>query len=122
VSGFVWAWALVALFFAGAPSSARAGSGVAPGPTGTDSGAFCTNYSTGADTHTACAPRASAPHGSAVACHNYTVGSDTYAECAAVAVPRLSDFRERKPGAPLPAPALRCSMYHIGTSVYTDCR
>lgn len=93
------------------------------GGTGADSPASCSNYSTGSDTHTACAPPASAPPGSAVACHNYTVGSDTHAECAPVPAPRLSAPREKKGGlVPPPASALRCYTYHIGASAYSDCR
>ena len=106
--------------------------------TGADSPAFCTNYSTGSDTHTACAPPASAipgsvppgsvppgsaPQSPAIACHNYTVGSDTHVECAPVPAPRLSSPRENKGGLlPPPASALRCYMYHIGSSTYTACR
>lgn len=98
------------------------------GGTGADSPAFCTNYSTGSDTHTACAPPGSAPPGSvpqssAIACHNYTVGSDTHTECAPVPGPRLSALRDKKAGpVPPPASALRCYTYHIGSSAYTDCR
>lgn len=93
------------------------------GGTGADSPAFCTNYSTGSDTHTACSPPASAPQGMAIACHNYTVGSDTHAECAPVPGPRLSAPREKKAWVrPPPVSALRCYTYHIGSSAYTDCR
>ena len=93
------------------------------GGIGAGSPAYCTNYSTGSDTHTACAPPGSAPQGSTVACHNYTVGSDTHAECAPVPAPRLSGPREKKAGpVPPPASALRCYTYHIGSSAYTDCR
>ena len=106
--------ALAALLVACAASGA--------GAEGVGSPAHCTSYTTGADTHTDCAPSASAPPGSAIACHNYTVSSDTHAECAAVAAPRLSSSRGSKPAPALPAPALRCSTYHIGSSVYTDCR
>lgn len=99
----------------------KAGEGSAEPAGGT--AAFCTNYSTGSDTHTACAPPGSAPPGSAVACHNYTVGSDTHAECAPVSAPRVSAPREKKAWVPPPpASALRCYRYHIGSSAYTDCR
>ena len=56
-------------------------------------------------------------------CHNYTVGSDTHVECAPGPAPRLTAPRERtaRPVTP-PAAALRCYTYHIGSSVYTDCR
>jgi hypothetical protein len=120
--------ALAALLVVCAAPRAGAESVEAGGATGADSLAHCTNYSTGSDTHTACAPSASAPPGSAssspaVACHTYTVGSDTHAVCAPVAAPRLSASRERKAGpAPPPASALRCYTYHIGSSAYTDCR
>jgi len=87
-----------------------------------DSPAHCTNYSTGADTQTACAPPASASPGSAIACHNYTVGSDMHAECAPVAAPRLSVPGVKKAGPAAPASALRCYTYHVGASTYTDCR
>lgn len=88
-----------------------------------DSPAVCASYSTGTDTHTACAPSAAAPQGSAIACRNYTVGADTHAECAPVPAPRLSLPRGRNAGqVPPPASALRCSTYHIGSSAYTDCR
>ena len=106
--------AVAALLIACAVSGAGAGSA--------DSPAHCTNYATGAETHTECVPSVSAPPGSAIACHNYAVGSDPHAECAAGAAPRLSDSRGWKPAPALPAPALRCSTYHIGSSVYTDCR
>jgi hypothetical protein len=93
------------------------------GGTGADLPAYCSNYSTGSDTHTACAPPGSAPQDSTVACHNYTVGSDTHAECAPAPAPRLSAPREKKGGlVPPPASALRCSTYHIGSTAYTDCR
>ena len=99
------------------------GSAESGGGTGADSPAFCTKYSTGSDTHTACAPPVSAPQGSAVACHTYTVGSDTHAECAPVPAPSLGAPREKKAGpVPPPASALRCYTYHIGSSAYTDCR
>jgi hypothetical protein len=105
---------------------AAAGAGVANaepvGATDPDSPAHCTNYSTGADTHTACAPPAAAPPGEAVACHNYTVGSDTHAACAPVAQLRLSAPRGKKAGPTPPASALRCYTYQIGASNYTDCR
>lgn len=103
----------------------RAGEGSAEpvGGTGADSPAYCTNYSTGSDTHTACAPSGSASQGSAIACHNYTVGSDTHAECALVPAPRLSAPREKTVRTvPPPASALRCYTYHIGSSAYSDCR
>ena len=114
--------ALAALLIVGAAPRAGAGRAEPGGATGADSLARCTNYSTGSDTHTACAPPASSPLGSAVACHNYAVGSDTHAECAPVPSPRLSAPREKKPGLVPPAPALRCYTYHIGPSAYTDCR
>jgi hypothetical protein len=114
--------ALAALLVVSAAPRAGAGSADPGDATGADSPAQCTNYSTGSDTHTACAPPASAPVGSAVACHNYAVGSDTHAECAPVPSPRLSVSREKKAGQVPPASALRCYTYHIGPSAYTDCR
>jgi hypothetical protein len=114
--------ALTALLIVCAAPRAGAGSAEPGGATGADSPAHCTNYSTGSDTHTICAPPASALLGSAVACHNYAVGSDTHAECAPVPSPRLSAPREKKAGPVPPAPALRCYTYHIGPSAYTDCR
>lgn len=114
---------LAALVMVCAASRAREGSAEPAGGTGADSPAYCTNYSTGPDTHTACAPPASAPQGSAVTCHTYTVGSDTHAECAPVPAPRLGAPRGKKGElVPPPAPALRCYTYHIGSSAYTDCR
>jgi hypothetical protein len=118
MSRLVAAALLIACAAPGA-GAAGVGSGL-PGDAG--SPAHCTNYSTGADIQTDCAPPASAPPGSAFACHNYTVGSDTHTVCAAVATPGLSGLRERKSLSILPAPALRCYTYHIGSSVYTDCR
>src|SRR6266496_4488747 len=59
-----------------------AGIASAQGPVATaepDSPAWCTSYSTGADTHTTCAPPPAAPPGVAIACHNYSVGSDLHA-------------------------------------------
>lgn len=114
--------ALAALLIVCAAPRAGAGSAEPGGATGADSPARCTNYSTGSDTHTACAPPASAPLGSAVACHNYTVGSDTHAECAPVPSPRLSAPHGKKAGLVPPAPALHCYTYRIGSSAYTDCR
>ncbi len=114
--------ALAALLIVCAAPRAGAGSADPGDGTGADSPAHCANYSTGSDTHTACAPPASAPLGSAVACHNYAVGSDTHAECAPVPSPRLSAPREKKAGPVPPASALRCYTYHIGPSAYTDCR
>ena len=115
--------ALAALLIVCAAPRAGAGSAEPGGATGADSPAHCTNYSTGSDTHTACAPPASSPVGSALACHNYAVGSDTHAECAPVPSPRLSAPREKKVGpVPPPAAALRCYTYHIGSSAYSDCR
>ena len=122
MSRFLSAGTLAALLIVCA--APRTGEGIAEpaGGTGADSPAFCTNYSTGSDTHTACAPPGSAPQGSAVACHTYTVGSDTHAECAPVPAPRLNAPREKKAGpAPPPASALRCYTYHIGSSAYSDC-
>lgn len=122
MSRFLSAGTLAALLIVCA--APRTGEGIAEpaGGTGADSPAFCTNYSTGSDTHTACAPPGSAPQGSAVACHTYTVGSDTHAECAPVPAPRLSAPREKKAGpVPPPASALRCYTYHIGSSAYSDC-
>ena len=119
---------LAALLTVCAALGAGEGSAEPAAGTGADSPAFCTNYSTGSDTHTACAPTASTPPGSvppssAVACYNYTVGSDTHAECAPVPAPRLGAPREKKAGpVPPPAAALRCYTYHIGSSAYTDCR
>ena len=119
---------LAALLIVCAVSRAGAGSAEPAAGTGADSPAFCTSYTTGSETHTACAPSASAPPGSvpkssAIACHNYTVGSDTHAECAPVPAPRLSAPREKKGGlVPPPASAPRCYTYHIGSSTYTDCR
>jgi len=85
--------------------------------------AVCTSYSTGSDTHTACAPPDAAPEGSTVACRSYSVGSDTHAECAPVPAARLSLPRGKSAAqVPPPASALRCSTYHIGLSTYTDCR
>ncbi len=115
--------ALAALLMVCTTPRATEGAAEPAGGIGTDSPAYCTNYSTGPDTHTACAPSASAPQGSSVACHTYTVGSDTHAECASVPAPRLSALREKKAGpVPPPAPALRCYTYHIGSSAYADCR
>jgi hypothetical protein len=114
--------ALASLLVVWAAPTAGAGSAEPGGAPDADSPAQCTNYSTGSDTHTACAPPASAPVGTAIACHDYTVGSDTHAECAPVPSPRLSAPRENKAGPVPPAPALRCYTYHIGTSAYTDCR
>ena len=122
MSRFLPVSALAALLIVGAAPRAGAGSAEPGGATGADSPARCTNYSTGSDTHTACAPPASAPLGSAVACHNYTVGSDSHAECAPVPSPRLSAPHAKKAGLGPPAPALRCYTYRIGSSVYTDCR
>jgi len=122
MSRFLPASALAALLIVSAAPRAGAGSAEPGGATGADSPAHCTNYSTGSDTHTACAPPASSPVGSALACHNYAVGSDTHAECAPVPSPRLSAPREKKAGPVRPAPALRCHTYHIGPSAYTDCR
>jgi hypothetical protein len=103
-------------------AASRAGAGSLGPADGAGTPAVCTSFSTGGEVHTSCAPSAPAPPGSALACHTYTVGTDTHVECAAVAVPRLGDFREKRPGSPLPAPVLRCSTYHIGPSLYTDCR
>jgi hypothetical protein len=114
--------ALAALLIVCAAPRAGVGSADPADATGADSPAHCTNYSTGSDTHTACATPASAPPGSAVACHNYAVGSDTHAECAPVPSPRLSAPREKKAGPVPPPSALRCYTYHIGPSAYTDCR
>jgi hypothetical protein len=114
--------ALAAMLIVCAAPRAGAGSAEPGGVTGADSAAQCTNYSTGSDTHTDCAPPASAPLGSAVACHNYTIGSDTHVECAPVPSPRLRAPGEMKAGPGPPAPALRCYTYHIGPSAYTDCR
>lgn len=128
MSRLLSAGTLAALLIVCAAPRAGEGGAEPAGGTGADSPAFCTNYSTGSDTHTACAPTASAPPGSvpqspAFACHNYTVGSDTHAECAPVPASRLSAPREKKEGlVPPPASALRCSTYHIGSSAYTDCR
>ena len=114
---------LAALIIVCAAPKTVEGNAEPAGGTGADSLAYCTSYSTGSDTHTACAPPASAPPGSAVACHNYTVGSDTHAECAPVPAPRLSAPREKQARpVPPPASALRCYTYHIGSSAYTDCR
>jgi len=114
--------ALAALLIVYAAPRAGAGSAEPGDATGGDSPAQCTTYSTGSDTHTACAPPASSPVGSAVACYNYAVGSDTHAECTPVPSPRLTAPRERKAGPVPPAPALRCYTYRIGSSAYTDCR
>jgi len=119
---------LAALLVVCAAPRAGEGSAEPAGGTGADSPAYCTNYSTGSDTHTACARSGSAPPGSVpqsstVACRNYTVGSDTHAECALVPAPRLRAPREEKARlVPPPASALRCYTYHIGSSAYTDCR
>ena len=123
MSRLLAAGTLAALLIVCAAPRAGEGSAEQAGGTVADSLAYCTNYSTGSDTHTACAQPGSAPQGSAVACHNYTVGSDTHAECAPVPVPRLGALREKK-GGPVPPPAsgLRCYTYHIGSSAYTDCR
>lgn len=126
--GLLSAGTLAALLIVCAATRAGEGSAEPAGGTGADSPAFCTNYSTGADTHTACAlpasaPPSSAPQSSAVACHTYTVGSDTHAVCAPVPAPSLSAPREKKAGLVRPpASALRCYTYHIGSSAYTDCR
>jgi hypothetical protein len=123
VSRLLSAGTLAALLVVCAAPRTGEASAEPAGGTGADSPASCSNYSTGSDTHTACAPPASAPPGSAVACHNYTVGSDTHAECAPVPAPRLSAPREKKGGlVPPPASALRCYTYHIGASAYSDCR
>lgn len=122
MSRLVPASALAALIIVCAAPRAGVGSADPGDATGADSPAHCTNYTTGSDTHTACAPPASAPLGSAVACHNYAVGSDTHAECAPVPSSRLSAPREKKAGPVPPASALRCYTYHIGPSAYTDCR
>jgi hypothetical protein len=114
--------ALAALLIVSAAERAGAGSAEPGDAAGADSPARCTNYSTGADTHTDCVPSASASPGSAIACHNYTVGSDTHAECAPVAKSWLNGPRAKKAGASPPAPALRCYTYRIGASIYTDCR
>jgi hypothetical protein len=115
VPGIVWVTVCAAL-------GAGAASAQTVGTTEPDSPAQCANYSTGADTRTACAPPASAPPGSAIACHDYTVGSDTHAECAPVAQPGLGGLGAKK-GIPIPpASPLRCYTYHIGPSTYTDCR
>jgi hypothetical protein len=123
VSRLLAAGTLAALLIVCAAPRTGEGSAEPAGGTGADSPAYCTNYSTGSDTHTACSPTGSAPPGSAVACHNYTVGSDTHAECAPVAGLRLSAPRDKKAWVPPPpASALRCYTYHIGSSAYTDCR
>lgn len=123
MSRLLSAGTLAALLIVCAAPRAGEGSAEPAGGTGADSPAYCTNYSTGSDTHTACAPPAFAPQGSAVACHTYTVGSDTHAECAPVPAPHLGAPREKKAGPmPPPASALRCYTYHIGSSAYTDCR
>lgn len=115
MSRFLAAWALAVLLIVCATPRAGAGSADAP--------AFCTSYSTGADTHTTCAPSVSAPQGSAIACRNYTVGSDTHAECGPVPAARLSVLRQKNAAqVPPAAAALRCYTYHIGSSSYTDCR
>jgi hypothetical protein len=103
-----------------------AGAASAQGPVATpepDSPAWCTSYSTGADTHTTCAPPLAAPLGAAIACHNYSVGSDLHAECAPVAQAGLGGPRAKR-ALPIPPPAspLRCYTYRIGPSTYTDCR
>ena len=92
------------------------------GPTEPDSPAQCSNYSTGADAHTACLPPLSAPPGAAIACHDYNVGSDTHTECAPVAQPGLGGLRAKRVIPTPPAPSLHCYTYHIGLSTYTDCR
>jgi hypothetical protein len=123
MSRFLSAGALAVLLVVCATPRAGAGSAEQAGGTSADAPAFCTSYSTGADTHTACAPPASAPQGSAIACHNYTVGSDTHAECGPVPAARLSVPRQKNAAqVPPPASALRCYTYHIGSSSYTDCR
>ncbi len=99
-----------------------AGSAEPGNATGADLPAHCTNYSTGSDTHTDCAPPVSAPVGSAVACRNHAVGSDTHVECSSVPSPRLSAPHGKKAGLVPPAPPLRCYTYHIGPSSYTECR
>jgi hypothetical protein len=123
VSRLLAAGMLAALLIVCAAPRAGEGSAESVGGTGAASPAFCTNYSTGADTHTACATPGSAPQSPAIVCHNYTIGSDTHAECAPVPAPRLGAPREKKGGlVPPPASALRCYTYHIGSSAYTDCR
>jgi hypothetical protein len=128
VSRLLSASTLAALIIVCAAPKTVEGNVEPAGGTGADSPAYCTSYSTGSDTHTACAPSASAPPGSvlqssAVACHNYTVGSDTHVECALVSAPRLTAPREKQARpVPPPASALRCYTYHIGSSAYTDCR
>jgi hypothetical protein len=114
--------ALAALLIVCAVPRAGAASTDPADATGADLPAPCTNYSTGSDTHTACAPPASAPPGSTLACRNYTVGPDTHVECSSVPSPRLSAPREKKAGLVPPAPALRCYTYHVGPSAYTECR
>jgi hypothetical protein len=110
---------LSAFTVAGAGEASAQGAVVAPQP---DSPAWCSSYSTGADTHTTCAPSASAPPAATIACHNYTVGSDTYAECAPVARPGLGGPRAVKALPIPPASPLRCYTYRISSSTYTDCR
>lgn len=116
---------LATLLIGYAAARARAGEASAEwaGGIGADAPAYCTSYTTGSDTHTACAPSGPAVQGSAIVCRSYTVGSDTHAECAPVPAPRLSSPRE-KTALPVPPPAftLRCYTYHIGSSAYTDCR
>ena len=114
--------ALAAMLIVCAAPRAGAGSADPGDARRADAPAHCTNYSTGSDTHTACAPSASAPPGAAVACHNYAVGSDTHAECAPVPSPRSSAPSETKAGPVPPVTGLRCYTYHIGPSAYTDCR
>jgi hypothetical protein len=128
MSRFLSVSTLIVLLIVCAAPSAGAGSGEPAGGTSADAPAFCTSYSTGADTHTTCAPSVSAPPGSTsqgptIACRNYTVGSDTHAECGPVPAARLNVPRQKNAAqVPPPASALRCYTYHIGSSSYTDCR
>jgi hypothetical protein len=113
---------LAALLLACAASGAGAEIAVPGGTEGAGSPAHCTAVSTGADTHTDCSPSAPAPQGSAIVCHNYATGADAHAQCAPVAAPRLSLPGDGKVIPAPPAQTLRCFTYHIGSSVYTDCR
>lgn len=120
ILAFSAAAALLLSVSVGAGRVGAQGAVVTPQP---DSPAWCSSYTTGADTHTTCAPSASTPPGAAIACYNYTVGSDGHAECAPVALPGLGGPRVMK-ALPIPPAAspLRCYTYRIGSSTYTDCR
>jgi hypothetical protein len=114
---------LAALLVVSAALGAGEGNEESAGGAEAGQAAWCTNYSTGSDTHTVCALPGSPPQGPAIVCHNYTIASDTHVECAPGPAPRLGAPRERTvlPVTP-PASIPRCYTYHTGSSIYTDCR